>query len=205
MNYRDYMIDDAYDITTYGVSSEAGAVFHDHIDNHQEMLSECIAFNDWVQVEEGYEFWTPSLIKYHIDALVKNDMPRKSSPDKPWDRWFAVPSEHDMPAIYKFVEDNKHQYKDVLISKLAAGAQIAPHTHSRQKFIYNMSINSPEGCTFTVYPTGPIPYKAGDIYKVHTRHTHSVKNDSNEDRYHIMLMSVADMSQFQPKGKIRLT
>ena len=54
-----------------------------------------------------------------------------------------------------------------------------------------MCLNFPEGCRFAIYPTGLVPYKAGDIYKLHVHiSTHSVINNSTEDRFHIMLRAI---------------
>ena len=39
---------------------------------------------------------------------------------------------------------------------------------------------------FGILPSGIIPYTAGDIYKIDVYADHSVKNESNEARYHLV-------------------
>ena len=167
-------------------------LLHDHVDNHATMLSECEAFEHWTRVDENYGFWTPDSKKNHIKGIAPNIA--KSSPHGPWDRWFAMPTEEDFPTLHKYLYSHS-EYKNPIISKLGPGAQLAPHSHPKQKMLYNMSINYPEGCQFAVYPTGLIPYKAGDVYKIKVQQEHAVYNRSNSDRYHVQIADVADMSR----------
>ena len=59
------------------------------------------------------------------------------------------------------------------------------HKGAEPQFLYNMAINEPEGCKFAIYPSGIIPYNAGDIYKLYVHNKHAVIN-GNKDRFHLM-------------------
>jgi hypothetical protein len=169
-------------------SNESGAIFHDSISNHLQMLEECRNFSGWVRMD-GQEETTDDLIREHRDRMVRIDNTRYNSPDKPWDRWLAIPTQEHFPTLYDFLQKNTHQYKNCSVSRLGPGAKINPHIHHvlKPKYLYNLCINFPEGCKFEVHPNGEIPYRPGDIYRLQTRHLHSVTNDSNVDRYHVVM------------------
>jgi len=118
--------------------------------------------------------------------------------EKGWQRWFVAPFDRpkEFPIICKFLEDNKHKYHMPVISKLDAGGTIPPHKHKLKirgdrvvgRYLFNMCINFPEECKFAIHPTGLIPYKAGEIYKLWVHEgMHSVINNTAEDRYHMIL------------------
>ena len=177
-----------------------GAEFHDSISNHEEMYQECVRYQAWIHAATDLNNVSEDLVNikkvgFEDAPNTKWDGNRFVSADGIWKRWFAIPDQDNFPTIYKFLEENKHQYQMPVISKLGPGAVILPHRHIDQgqeegtsPFLYNMCINFPEGCKFAIYPTGLVPYKAGDIYKLHVENSiHSVINNSTEDRFHLML------------------
>ena len=179
--------------------SPLGAEFHDSVSNHEEMYQECIQYQNWIHATTEPNNVSKDLV--NITKVGFEDTPNtkwdgnKFVPaDGIWPRWFAIPDQDNFPTIYKFLEENKHQYQMPVISKLGPGAVILPHRHIGQRhipFLYNMCLNFPDGCRFAIYPTGLVPYKAGDIYKLHVHtSTHSVINNSTEDRFHIMLRAI---------------
>lgn len=187
-------------IEEWADNSGTNTELHDTILNHEEMHEECIRYKDWIHAKTD-----PKTISKEIINILRVNFENAPSvkwngvkfvPDTIWKRWFAVPNAEDFPSIYKFIEDNKHQYHLPVISKLGPGGVIIPHTHRLidkgdrvvGHTVFNMCINFPMGCKFAMYPTGLIPYRPGDIYKLHV-HTgqHSVINNTNQDRYHLML------------------
>ena len=178
-----------------------GAEFHDSIPNHEEMYQECVRYQDWIHAKTDPNSVSERLINirnmnFENAPNMKWEGNRFVPTDGIWKRWFAVPDSDNFPTIYKFLEKNKHQYHLPVISKLGPGGAILPHKHPLidngdhmvGHFLYNMCLNFPEGCKFAIHPTGLVPYKAGDIYKLHVHTgTHSVINNSTEDRFHIML------------------
>ena len=186
-------IDDYWNnIEEWADNSGTNTELHDTILNHEEMHEECIRYKDWIHAKTD-----PKTISKEIINILRVNFENAPSvkwngvkfvPDTIWKRWFAVPNAEDFPSIYKFIEDNKHQYHLPVISKLGPGGVIIPHTHRLidkgdrvvGHTVFNMCIIFPMGCL--------IPYRPGDVYKLHV-HTgqHSVINNTNQDRYHLML------------------
>ena len=105
--------------------------------------------------------------------------------DDEMDYWWTVPQKEDFPTVYKFM-DHFPRFKNPVMSKLGVGHQLLPHNHGpAPQYLYNMSINEPEGSKFAVYPTGLIHFKPGDIYKLYANNDHAVIN-GNETRYHLL-------------------
>ena len=175
----------------YNVTSK-GCFYHRHVENHKDMFDECENFKGWVRSELDCVKGLNNDIEYHVERLHELNHIRDNSPDKPWDRFFALPTKDNFPTIYEFLEQNKNMYKDGMICKFGPGCKLKPHIHGKYAplYIYNMSINFPKGCKFTVLPDGNIPYKSGDIYKLYVNNMHSVENNSDENRYHIVLQAV---------------
>ena len=113
-----------------------------------------------------------------------------------WEYYHTVPKEEDFPIVMQFIKDNP-QYSNPVLSKLGANEKILVHHHEGDKsqFLYNMAINEPEECKFAIYPTGLIPYNAGDIYKLYVNNDHAVIN-GNKDRFHLMLKHNDEYNEF---------
>lgn len=146
-------------------------------DQHLEILNECERYNAW----EVY-----SMSKVAPKRLSKFGV--KGFPS----RWIAFPNENTFPTFMKFFNKHKDEFdwRSPEIRKLDAGGMILPHTHDpikETKYLYNMSINHPEGCLFGIKPGGKVPYNAGDVMKINVHNEHCVWNNSNTDRYHAIL------------------
>lgn len=98
------------------------------------------------------------------------------------------------PKITQFFQ-NKFDYvmyDRIRIMKLCAGGYIAPHRdvenyeESRIGPI-NIALNNPAGCKFYVDGIGYLPFKSGAVIKLNLFYKHAVYNDSNEDRYHLIV------------------
>ena len=189
-------IDEWTDASQEGV----GAELHDTVPNHEEMYQECVRYQNWIHAKtDPNEVSEPIINIQEVNFLgAKNmswDGKKFAEVGGIWKRWFAVPDSDNFPTIYKFLEDNKHQYQFPVISKLGPGGVFLPHIHEDnddlygmvEHVLYNMCLNYPEGCKFAIYPTGLVPFKAGDIYKLYVNTgMHGVINNSTEDRFHIM-------------------
>ena len=186
------------------------AVFYDTTLLYKEMYEECKKYNKWTHIFS--KDFSKELI-YNLDTL-SGTLPEpwvgttraegagwqnrnyglqekwKKVYDNSWEYYHTVPKEKNFPTVIQFLKDNP-QYINPVISKLGANEKILVHKHHHHKdakpqFLYNMAINEPEGCKFAIYPTGLIPYNAGDIYKLYVNYEHSVIN-GNKDRFHLLL------------------
>jgi len=148
----------------------------------------------WYGAWEGVKYKTRAAMQWDEE---KSMFVEKIDP-KGWARYFSNPFDHpdSFPTICEWAIKNKHQYVCPVISRLCPKGTIIPHRHNLIKrenrilgrMLYNFCLNFPEGCKFAMHPTGLIPYKAGEIYKLWVHEgMHSVINNSKEDRYHIML------------------
>ena len=163
----------------------------ENCDLHLDILEECKRFNDWKEYNASNAF-------------------NAGRAEGTAGRWIGKPTHKTFPTFMKWYEERTDLYhwKDLGMSihwarhrarfgpfgpeirKLDAGATILPHIHDHKletKFLYNMSINHPEGCDFIIEPEGKVPYIAGDVFKINVHNEHSVYNKTNEDRYHAIL------------------
>lgn len=81
-------------------------------------------------------------------------------------------------------------YQRLRFMKLDAGGYIAPH-HDSNSFTLsavNISLNNPINCNMVLEDIGIVPFNSnGGVMAFNTSYEHSVWNNSNEDRYHIIV------------------
>jgi hypothetical protein len=82
-----------------------------------------------------------------------------------------------------------NKYGRVRFMLLRAGGKIALHNDSRIKLIENINValNNPKGCKWIWGDGGEIIMEAGGVYAMNLHYHHSVVNDSNEDRMHMII------------------
>ena len=73
--------------------------------------------------------------------------------------------------------------------KLAPGGFINPHVDMKKPLLYaiNIALNNPTGCNFRMLNKGNVPFQIERACAVDTSNKHSVWNNSNETRYHIIV------------------
>lgn len=199
-------------------NSGTNAELYDTVPSHkvEEMLQECKDFEAWDIPEKSdtpvqWPIWPPPPGSTEEEKKALNEALRKAIANTRTGSSLATPLERpkDFPVICKFIEENRHRYGHPIVSKLAPQGVIAPHQHKLKRkgrfvvgrFLYNLCLNFPEGCRFAVHPTGLVPYRPGDIYKLNAHAgLHSVVNNSNEDRYHIMIRPVNHRELVEAEG-----
>lgn len=109
----------------------------------------------------------------------------------PW-RWTDI---SDLcPTITDFFK-NKFDYTDyfrIRIMKLSPGGYIIPHKDSiniSENHIgpLNFALNNPNNCNFYMDGIGILPWQSGRMMKLNLYNVHAVWNQSNENRYHIII------------------
>ena len=158
---------------------------------HKKIYEECQKYNKWTH---SFSKNFPEELIYNIATLSGGPIERWVDIQKGWEKrydnkrryFWAVPKKEDFPTVHEFMYLYP-QYKNPVVAKLEPFEKILVHDHggTPPQFLYNMSINEPEGSKMAIYPTGIIPYKPGDIYKLYVHNKHAVIN-GNEDRYHLM-------------------
>lgn len=80
----------------------------------------------------------------------------------------------------------------VRIMKLSAGGYIIPHKDSltqEENRIgpINIALNNPKGCYFYMDDMGYLPFDQGSVISLNLYNVHCVVNNSDEDRYHLIV------------------
>lgn len=104
--------------------------------------------------------------------------------------WIFNANPVDTPFTYKYFNDGnlpmKPPFRRIQIHFLDPHGEIPLHQDMPDSdFGHNIAITQPDGCEFRVLGT-VIPFKAGDYFKVQTGSPHSVHNNSDELRIHIL-------------------
>ncbi len=165
------------------------------IDNHEKIYEEMERFDGWTHSFSD-DFDEELII--NIACLSGSTRDRwaavqekwnmrgfDAAPHGDWHYYWAVPHKEDFPTIHEFMEKNP-QYNHPVIAKLWPNEVLLSHNHGTDdQYLYNVSIHEPDGSKVAVFPTGVIPFKPGDIYKMLVHKQHAVVN-GGETRYHIL-------------------
>jgi len=103
-----------------------------------------------------------------------------------------------VPNIAKFCQSLPYNFFDrVRIMKVGPGGYIMPHSDGKQRMFgpLNIAINNPEGCEFVFENKGVVPFKAGTGFVVDVSNRHIVINNSDEARYHLILLGGLDANR----------
>lgn len=96
------------------------------------------------------------------------------------------------PITVKFLKEQfpYDVYHRVRFMRLAPKGYIDPHSDSSDMGLraVNISLNNPYDCKFTFKDFGVLPFSnTGSIFMLANGYTHSVRNNSNEYRYHMII------------------
>ena len=165
------------------------------IDNHETIYEEMEKFDGWTH--SFAEDFTEELIE-NIACLSGSTRDRweaiqekwkiygsDAAPHGNWQYYWAVPHKEDFPTIHEFMEKNP-QYHHPVVAKLGPDEILLSHNLGpAHQYLYNVSINEPDGAKSAIFPSGVIPFTPGDIYKLYVHNQHAVVN-GGENRYHVM-------------------
>lgn len=81
-----------------------------------------------------------------------------------------------------------NSYGRVRFMLLEAGGVIDFHTDTEHSILgaVNIALNNPPGCAWH-WRDSSFEFKPGDAYSMNISYEHSIRNDSNEDRYHMIV------------------
>jgi hypothetical protein len=85
------------------------------------------------------------------------------------------------------------EYYRVRFMLLEPGGYITPHEDQSHHSLspVNMALNNPKGCKMKMKShSGYVPFHPGTALLLDVGNTHAVFNDSNEDRYHIIVHGI---------------
>lgn len=135
-----------------------------------------------------------SLCIHGLSSIHTDHHPYYGFPDRetaPY-RWTDVADW--CPTITNFFKNifGYTEYARIRIMKLEAGGYIEPHqdidNYEESKLgPINIALNNPDGCKFYMQDVGYLPFKQGSVIKLNLYNKHCVYNNSNEDRYHLIV------------------
>ena len=136
-----------------------------------------------------------SLCIHGIDAEKTNHYEEygyKSNQETPY-RWTDIIDQ--CPITYKFFKNvfPYKQYFRLRYMLLEPGGFITPHDDSDVSKLspINIALNHPKGCKMKMKNhEGYVPFKPGSVVMLDVSNTHAFLNDSDEDRYHIIVHGI---------------
>jgi|TARA_R110002051_G_scaffold264863_1_gene324784 hypothetical protein len=87
------------------------------------------------------------------------------------------------------------KYFRIRIMRISPGGHIWPHIDGGFDHLgpINVALNNPEGCAFYMGGVGILPFKQGTAISLNIgSKMHSVVNNSNENRYHLIIHGIMD-------------
>ena len=110
----------------------------------------------------------------------------KAAANMHWTRWTEY-----CPITTQWLKESfpSNKYGRVRFMLLEAGGYIAPHHDgdSRALEAINISLTNPLGCEWYWEDNTTIDFTEGNAVAVNISYEHEVRNDSNEDRYHMII------------------
>lgn len=99
------------------------------------------------------------------------------------------------PVTYSFFKNDFpfKEYYRVRFMLLEPGGYITPHQDQDHHNLspVNIALNNPKGCKMKMKGhKGYVPFNPGDAFLLDVGNTHAVFNDSDEDRYHMIVHGV---------------
>jgi len=163
----------------------------------EEMFQEATALKDkfvshrFNDAHRGYKHhnWR-SVCLHGIDAFKTENFHAygfRSQEEAPYG-WTEIASH--CPVSVRFIKSLPFEnlYR-VRFMWLGPGGYIHPHRDQEDFSFYpiNIALNNPEGCNFVMDGKGILPFAPGKAFHMNLAYTHSVFNDSQEPRIHMII------------------
>jgi hypothetical protein len=114
--------------------------------------------------------------------------------------WTAEAKKH-LPRTVEFFMNSwpAFSYSRLRVMLLEPGGYISPHSDRPESGLgpINIAITQPENCFFAVDRVGCIPFTPGNAFWLDISKIHTVKNQSSQDRWHIIVHQTLDHPDFQ--------
>lgn len=160
---------------------------------HREMLEEAKALKEFYVYHRstGHHRGWRSLVLHGLSSVHSQGHEHygyRDRDDIPYD-WTDI--SRFCPVSTRFFRDTfgYDRYARVRFMLLEPGGYILPHEDVDWKSLspINIALNNPPGCDFVMKGWGLIPFQAGSANMLAVGYEHAVFNDSDEDRYHIIV------------------
>ena len=164
---------------------------------HEQMLAEARALRSYfLQYYQGNDYRHQGWYSLPLYGLGDDKVlawkgygytdAHEAAADMHWTKW-----SHLCPVTTKWLKETfpSNAYGRVRFMLLTAGGFIAPHHDGDVRALeaVNIALNNPKDCNWFWKDGSTVPFTAGDAYAVNISYEHEIKNDSNEDRYHLII------------------
>lgn len=129
--------------------------------------------------------------------FTREDAYYKNAPDYHWTK----EAQELMPETTNFFRHfwPGQTYQRLRVMRLKPGGYIAVHKDSTVSRLHpiNIAITQPTSCCFVMEKYGKVPFVPGKSFWLDVSNRHVVFNDSDQDRWHIIVHQVVDHPDFQ--------
>ena len=163
---------------------------------HQQMLAEAKALKDFFVYHRasGHHRGWRSLVLHGLSSVHTQGHEHygyQSRDDAPY-TWSDI--SRFCPVTTAFFRDTfgYDRYDRIRFMLLEPRGYILPHEDVDWKSLgpINLALSNPDGCDFIMEQWGMIPFAPGRANLLAVGHRHAVYNDSDEDRFHIIVHGV---------------
>ncbi len=172
---------------------------------YKDMLAEAQALKSMFvshRSDEGQHQGWSSLAIHGIGA-TKTNVAENYGLDSKTATYDWTEIQHQCPVTVKFFKEQfpYRWYARVRFMLLEPGGFVMPHQDHHTSFLggaVNISLNQPDGCKL-VNTHGTLPFKdSGSMFYFNNHYPHCVYNNSDTDRFHVIVHGEADMSRLAP-------
>jgi hypothetical protein len=162
---------------------------------HEEMLKEAIKLREqfipYRQDEYHHIGWhsLPIIGLSSKDPYAWNQYNYSSARDAAVDiKWTELAEQCPVTVNWLKTIYPSNSYGRVRFMLLEAGGNIGFHTDTHHSILgaVNIALNNPKGCKW-LWRDEELEFQPGDAYTMNISYEHSIRNDSNEDRYHMII------------------
>jgi hypothetical protein len=129
----------------------------------------------------------------HTDSYSQYEEYQNLPPDQVPYTWTEISELCPVATEYFQTQFPFRQYHRLRFMRIAPGGFISPHSDSTtwQPNAINISLNNPVGCDMVLGRVGTVPFRdTGGVILLNTSYTHTVWNQSDRPRYHMIAHGV---------------
>lgn len=121
----------------------------------------------------------------------------ESDPDYHW----TTEAKQYMPSTVQYFQTQwpGQEFQRIRVMRLAPNGYISVHKDSTSDQLHpiNIAITQPQSCAFVMEKHGTVPFHAGSAFWLNVSNRHVVFNDSDQERWHIIVHQKNDNIKFR--------
>ena len=160
---------------------------------HQQILAEAMALEQYFVTHRGaqdHRGWC-SLVLHGLDAHLTDSYEKygySSEPQREY-KWTWIADACPVTTTWLKSLDIFHNLQRIRFMLLEPLGYITQHQDRPTHSLYpiNIALSQPEDCDFSMMNFGAVPFSAGDAYAVDIGNQHTVINNSEKPRMHMII------------------